>query len=181
MFFVGNCYIDSGGESLCLTAARFVIIFCSDLLHILFSRNSRKRKRSISTHERMKNGVLMCMDESPTLCLATSRAYMLQMDPPGAKMLSPPANPIISLILASTCSAAERATDVIFIKCNFLPRVCCGKCDADPIGYTYTNSHLYSSNRARVHSDIIPENRKFPKKSIKISEVYSQPTNFNAF
>ena len=48
----------------------------------------------------------MCVSihEDLTLCLATSRAYMLQMDPPGAKTLSPPANPIISLILARTCS-----------------------------------------------------------------------------
>ena len=36
----------------------FVIIFRSDLLHILISRNSRKFKRKISTHGRMKNGVL---------------------------------------------------------------------------------------------------------------------------
>ena len=75
--------------------------------------------------------------EGLTLCLATSRAYMLQMDPPGAKMLSPPANPIISLILARTCG--ERASGSYFYQVQFPVARCGEKCDTVNFVYRVTN------------------------------------------
>ena len=54
-----------------------------------------------------------CLCWGYILCLAIIKAYMLEMEPPGAKMESPLVNPMISLIFAKTACSIRMKTGAI--------------------------------------------------------------------